>query len=151
MQSLTPSYRVLSLLKLPPRIERTRLFQSLVECEKLCQPGQPINPLTYSAKQYAAVLKAESKPLGPTYQDSRPWRIMSIGLVMVKGDVVAMCYCVQTREDTMFNVCTIEGVGVHPQYRKFGLCKFLLGHTVAHLATSGPPYRLARIHAYVDS
>ena len=142
----SPTYRVLSLLKLPPRIERTKLFQSLVECQKLCVPGYPP---TYTAKQFVRDQRVASKPLGWQCDECRPWRSMSMGMVLVDDVVVAVCEYVQTREDPMFNVCTIEGVGVHPQYRKLGLCKFLLEHSVAHLATSG--YRRARIHAYVDN
>ncbi len=140
------TFRVMRLQRIPVSAEATKTFRSLLELEKLTLHL----PSDWTTKQYAADLRRASKPFRyPTNADTRQWKSLSTCMVCVGGGVVASCAAVQTREDEMFDVCTIEGVGTHPDHRGAGHCKRLIRATLEHLAGAG--FRAARIHAYTDN
>ena len=141
------SFRVLPLKTLPARIEETDLFKSLFECHVHHVPGYPP---TYTAKNFASYLRRSSRPLPfSTYDDKRDWRDLSVGMLCIGDRVVASCFVVQTREDQMFNVCTVESVGVHPEHRGAGHCKSLMQKTIEYL--SHTDFRAVRIHAHANN
>ena len=142
------SFKVLPLRKLPARIDETNIFRSLFECHVQHVPGYPP---TYTTKNFASDLRRSSRPLPfSTYDDNRSWRDLLVGMLCIGDHVVASCFIVQTRENQMFHVCTVESVGVHPEHRGAGHCKSLMQKTIEHLAHN-TSFRAVRIHAHANN